>query len=240
MLLHSVPLTSFRLANGFLRERIEVVRSVTLGQQYEQCEQTGRIDNFRRAAGTKQGEFHGRYYNDSDVYKWLEAASNALATQPDPALEETVEALIAEIAAAQAPNGYLNAYFTFQLERDRWADLTNKHEMYCAGHFIEAAVAHFRATRKRSALDVAIRLADHICDTFGPAARRGTDGHEEIELAMVALYRAGCAWADTARTKRLAVSPGSLAGAGAAGDRGTRGACDVSGDWDDRRLRRDG
>jgi len=101
-----------------------------------------------------------------------------------------VDDLIQEIASAQSPNGYLNTYFTFEREAERWTDLTNKHEMYCAGHFIQAAVAHYRATGKRAALEVAIRLADHLCATFGPRARLGTDGHQEIELALVELYRA--------------------------------------------------
>lgn len=188
--LRPVPLGAVRLDDAFWAPRLRTVRSVTLRQQYERCEQTGRIDNFRRAAGKKQIDFQGRYYNDSDVYKWLEAASFALATDPDGELERLVDTVIAEIAAAQAPDGYLNTYFTFDHAGERWADLANKHELYCAGHLIQAAVAHHRSTGRSSLLDVALRLADHVCDTFGPHARSGTDGHEEVELAMVELYRA--------------------------------------------------
>ncbi|HXI17400.1 MAG TPA: beta-L-arabinofuranosidase domain-containing protein [Chloroflexota bacterium] len=188
--LRSLALSAVTLKGGFWEPRLTQMREVTLRQQWDQCESTGRIDNFRRASGRKPGEFQGRYFNDSDVYKWLEAASYALAVEHDTSLEEVVDDLIQEIAAAQSPNGYLNTYFTFERESERWADLTNKHEMYCAGHFIQAAVAHNRATGKRGALEVAIRLADHLCVTFGPRARQGTDGHEEIELALVELYRA--------------------------------------------------
>lgn len=175
--------------HGFWASRVALVRRATLRQQLAQLEATGRIDNFRRAAGRFDGPFQGRYYNDSDVYKWVEAASLALAHGPDTDLEASLEGVVAEIAAAQQPDGYLNTYFMFDLERDRWADLTNKHEMYCAGHLIQAAVAHHRATGRDTLLRVATRLADHLCATFGPTARRGTDGHEEIELAMVELSR---------------------------------------------------
>lgn len=187
--LRPTSIGAFRLDDAFWSPRLRTTREVTLRQQFEQCELTGRIDNFRRAAGKIQGDFQGRFYNDSDVYKWLEACCFALASEPDAELERLVDGVIDEIADAQSPNGYLNTYFSFELAPERWTDLTTKHEMYCAGHFIQAAVAHHRATAKRAALDVAIRLADHICDTFGSTARPGTDGHEEIELALVELYR---------------------------------------------------
>lgn len=191
--LRPLPLTALQPVDGFWGPRLQTVAQITLRQQYEQCERTGRIDNFRRAAGKKPIEFQGRFYNDSDVYKWLEAASYALALQPagapDPELAHLVESVIAEVAAAQAPDGYLNTYFTFERAAQRWTDLDVMHELYCAGHLIQAAVAHHRATGTHSLLDVAIRLADHICATFGPQGRAGTDGHEEIEMALVELYR---------------------------------------------------
>lgn len=193
--LRPIPVESVRFegrskaGHGFWATRTELVRTVTLRQQLAQLEATGRIDNFRRAAGAIDGPFQGRYYNDSDVYKWVEAAALALAHGPDADLEASLEGVVTAIAAAQQPDGYLNTYFMFELAADRWADLTNKHEMYCAGHLIQAAIAHHRATGRTMLLDVATRLADHLCTTFGPEARRGTDGHEEIELAMVELYR---------------------------------------------------
>ena len=184
-----VALQAVRFRGGFWEARVDLVRQVTLRQQHDQLEATGRIANFHRAAGAIGGDFNGRYYNDSDVYKWVEAASFSLATHPDPELEHRLESVVSAIASAQQPDGYLNTYFMFDLAADRWADLTNKHEMYCAGHLIQAAIAHHRATGRRTLLDVSIRLADHICTTFGPTARRGTDGHQEIELAMVELFR---------------------------------------------------
>lgn len=193
--LRPVPVESVRFGgvgtpgHGFWAARLDLVRRETLRQQLAQLEATGRLANFRRAAGQLDGPFHGRYYNDSDVYKWVEAAALALASGADPDLEADLERVVADIAGAQDPDGYLNTYFTFDLARDRWADLTNKHEMYCAGHLIQAAIAHHRATGRDALLAVATRLADHLCATFGPHARRGTDGHEEIELAMVELFR---------------------------------------------------
>lgn len=194
--LRPLPLEAVRFDDVFWTTRLRTVRATTLPSQYEQCERTGRIDNFRRAAGKKQVPFQGRYYNDSDVYKWLEAASFALAHDSGSAgaeaqawLRRTVEAVIDEIAAAQSPDGYLNTYFTFERAAERFTNLAQMHELYCAGHLIQAAVAHHRATGERRLLQVATRLADHICATFGPQARLGTDGHEEIELALVELYR---------------------------------------------------
>ncbi|HET7770135.1 MAG TPA: beta-L-arabinofuranosidase domain-containing protein, partial [Chloroflexota bacterium] len=188
-LLRPLPLTAFTLAPGFWHARLDVVRRVTLPSQYEQLERTGRIDHFRRASGRKQiPEFAGKYYDDSDVYKWVEAVAYALATQPDPRLAELVDAVIDEIAAAQEPDGYLNTYFTFEKAPQRWDNLARMHQLYLAGHLIQAAVAHHRATAKTTLLDVATRFADLICATFTPA-RSGTDGHEEIELALVELYR---------------------------------------------------
>ncbi len=187
--LHPIPLQDVALEDAFWSPRLHTVRNVTLPGQYDQCERSGRIDNFRRAAGKKEVPFQGRFYNDSDVYKWLEAACYALATSHDDAVAKTVADLVADIADAQEPDGYLNTYFTFDLAPLRYTDLVQKHELYCAGHLIQAAVAHHRATGQPDLLAVAERLARHICAIFGPRARSGTDGHEEIELALVELYR---------------------------------------------------
>ena len=187
--LRPLPLTAFHVSPGFWHERLAVVRTVTLPSQYEQLERTGRIDHFRRASGRKQiPEFTGKYYDDSDVYKWLEAASYALALEPDPQLSSLVERVVDEIAAAQTPDGYLNTYFTFERAAERWDNLPRMHQLYCAGHLVQAAVAHSRATDGTRLLGVATRFADLICDTFTPE-HPGTDGHEEIELALVELFR---------------------------------------------------
>ncbi len=185
-----VPFTSVRLEDRFWAPRLETNRQKTLPHNVRTCESTGRIANFTRAAGLEPGKFQGIYFNDSDVYKMIEGASYTLASHPDPALDEKLDRIISSIAAAQAPDGYLNTYFTLAEPGKRWTDLPVKHELYCAGHLFEAAVAHYQATGKRSLLDVARKLADHIDSVFGPEKRHGVCGHEEIELALVKLYRA--------------------------------------------------
>lgn len=190
--LRPVPLDAVTLADGFWAPRIRTNREVTLPSQFEHLEATGRLDNFRRASGKKALPFQGIYFNDSDVYKWLEAAAWTLATHSSPDLEQMVDLAITEVADAQQPDGYLNTYFMFERAVERWTDLPVKHELYCAGHLIQAAVAHHRATGDERLLLVARRLADHICSVFGPeeeGKRLGTDGHEEIEMALVELYR---------------------------------------------------
>ncbi len=187
--LRPLSLTQVQLNDTFWTRRREVNRTVMLPLQYQQCEATGRLNNFRRAAGSYKGAFEGIFFNDSDVYKWLEAASWTLATQEDAQLAAQVNETIALIAAAQDKNGYLNTYFTFERASERWTNLQWMHELYCAGHLIQAAIAHHRATGKDSLLTVAIRFADHILDTFGPTKKRGACGHPEIEMALVELAR---------------------------------------------------
>jgi DUF1680 family protein len=187
-----MPIDRVRLSDSFWEPRREINRTVTLPSQHQHCEDTHRIDNFRIASGRKSGPFVGIYFNDSDVYKWLEASASSLATHPDPNLAKMVDATVDEIAAAQQPDGYLNTYFTGARANERWTDLRDKHELYCAGHLIQAAVAHVRATGSDRLMQVATRLADHIVETFGPensGKRQGCCGHEEIEMALIELYR---------------------------------------------------
>lgn len=189
--LRPVAVNDVTLGPGLLAERREIVRTVSIPTQYAQIERTGRIDNFRRVAGRYDGDFQGIYFNDSDVYKWLEAAAWSLASTPDPALGAQLDAVIAEIAAAQRPDGYLNTWFAVERADQRWTN-PDLHETYCGGHLIQAAIAHFRATGKTTLLDVACRFADHLDATFGPESegkRFWLDGHEEIELALVELAR---------------------------------------------------
>lgn len=187
--LRPVPLGAVRLTDALWEPRRRRNREVTLPSQYRKCEETGRIDNFRRAAGKIQGPFQGRYYNDSDVYKWIEACAFALAEAPDPELERMTDLVIAEMAEAQREDGYLNTFFTFEREGERWSNLKDWHELYCAGHLIQAAVGHFRCTGKSQMLEIALRFADYLCDVFGPEGRNGTCGHQQIEMALVDLYR---------------------------------------------------
>lgn len=189
-----------RLSDDYWEPRRRVNREVTLPFQYHQLEASGVLDNFRRAAGKVDAPFRGRWFADSDLYKWLEAAAWALAAGPDPELERLVDAGITEIEDTQEPDGYLATYYMVERRSQRWTELPVTHELYCAGHLIQAAVAHHRATGSRRLLDVAVRLADHICEIFGPqedGKRPGTDGHPEIEMALVELAR------DTEDTKYL-------------------------------------
>src|SRR5450432_274897 len=139
-LLKPVPIDQVKLDDRFWSPRLKTNREVTIPSQYQQCESTHRIDNFRVASGRKTGEFAGIYFNDSDVYKWLEAAAWSLGTNPDPQLATIVDGVIDDIAAAQQPDGYLNTYFMFDRAGERWTNLKDKHEMYCAGHLIQAAI----------------------------------------------------------------------------------------------------
>jgi DUF1680 family protein len=191
--LRPVPLDAVHLDDTFWAPRMRVNREATLPSQYRLLWETGRVDNLLRAAGKKDGVFHGRVFNDSDVYKWLEAASWALAatSEPDPDLETMVDEAVAAVEDAQRADGYLNSYFTGELAANRWTDF-DLHEMYCAGHLFQAAVAHHRATGSTRLLDVATRFADHLDATFGPPEQGkqiGTDGHPEVEMALVELSR---------------------------------------------------
>lgn len=184
-----LAISDVSLEGGFWSPRLATTRDITMRQQYKKIVATGRLFNFQRAAGKIAGEFQGRFYNDSDVYKWIEAGCFALASGADAGLADMLDGVIAEIADAQSSDGYLNSYFVLEREKERWTDLPHLHELYCAGHLIQAAIAHHRTTGSRRFLDVAVKLADHIVATFGPGRRPGTDGHEEIELALVELFR---------------------------------------------------
>jgi len=151
--------------------------------------ESGNFNNLKLAAGSGKGEYQTPVFMDSDVYKWLEAASYDLANVPDPELEHMVDQAIELIAAAQQEDGYLNSYYQVNKPDERWTDLDHDHELYCAGHLLEAAVAHHRATGKPTLLAVARRFADHIDSEFGPGKRQRAPGHPEIELALVELYR---------------------------------------------------
>jgi len=188
-----------RVTDGFWSAFIRLVRETVIPYQWEalndrvpDAEPSHAIRNFRIAAGWEEGEFGGMVFQDSDVAKWLEAVSYSLATHPDPELERIADDVIDLIVAAQREDGYLNTYFTIKEPGRRWTNLTDCHELYCAGHMIEAAVAYHEATGKRKLLDAMCRFADHIDAVFGPeeGKLRGYDGHQEIELALVKLYRA--------------------------------------------------
>ncbi|MDY0166525.1 MAG: glycoside hydrolase family 127 protein [Thermoguttaceae bacterium] len=185
--LTAVPFTAVKLDDAFWAPRITTNRDASLPHNFQWCESTGRISNFAKAGGLMEGKFEGIYFNDSDVYKVLEGAAYSLANRRDMELERTADAVIAKIAAAQEDDGYLNSYFTLVEPDKKWTNLAVRHELYCAGHMFEAAVAYFRATGKRTLLDVAVKKADLIDGIFGPDKRHDVPGHEEIELALVKL-----------------------------------------------------
>jgi len=186
-----VPFTAVQLNDAFWAPRIKLNREKTVPVNFKASEDTGRISNFAKAAGLMPGQFEGIYFNDSDVYKAIEAAAYNLAHQRDPDFEKYLDGVIDKIAAAQQPDGYLYTYYTVRKELNkRWTDTKAMHEMYCAGHLIEGAVAYYQVTGKRKLLDVAIKLANHIDSVFGPDKRHDVCGHEEIELALVKLARA--------------------------------------------------
>ena len=143
--------------------------------------------NFENAA-KGEGEHSGIFFDDSDVYKALEGMAYSLMNNPDPALEKKADEWIDKFAAAQQPDGYINTYYTLTGLDKRWTNM-DKHEMYCAGHMIEAGVAYYQATGKRKLLDVCVRMVDHMMSIFGPGKRHWVPGHEEIELALVKLYQ---------------------------------------------------
>jgi DUF1680 family protein len=187
--LRPFPISAVRLNDIFWAPRIRRLKEVTIPTQYELLEETGRLHNFRRASKKEGGDFQGLFFNDSDVYKWLEAAALSLASGWDGKVVELMNRVIPEISAAQDEDGYLNTYFTFERKKDRWTNLKDMHELYCAGHLFQAAVAHRRVMGDESFLDVARRFADHIDRTFGPGKKEGACGHPEVEMALVELYR---------------------------------------------------
>ena len=181
------PLSGFRWTDGFWKDRVGTNRRVTVPVCYRKLEESGRIENWQ--LGWKPGQQKPHFFWDSDTAKWIEAAAYCLETRRDARLEKRVDGVIDLIEAAQQPDGYLNTYFTAVEPERRWTNLMYLHELYCAGHRIEAAVAYHRATGKRKLLDVLCRYADHIDKVFGSkrGQLRGYDGHPEIELALVRL-----------------------------------------------------
>jgi DUF1680 family protein len=186
---HTLPLGSISLTEGFWSRKQAVNRQVSLCHGYEQLERAGNFNNLRLAAGFGEGEHQGPVFMDSDVYKWLEALAYDLANVRDPEVKRMADETIDLLVAAQQDDGYLNSYFQVVHPERRWTDLDHDHELYCAGHLFEAAVAMHRATGDKRLLEVACRFADYIDSIFGPGKREEADGHPEIELALVELYR---------------------------------------------------
>ena len=198
-----VPFTAVHVDDGFWAPRIETNRTVTIPFAFGKDEETGRVDNFIRAAEALRGEpFENKKYppypfDDTDVYKVIEGASYTLSVHPDPKLDAYLDGLIEKIGAAQEKDGYLYTARTINpLEphpwsgKERWVlEGVNSHELYDLGHLYEAAAAHYAATGKRTLLDIALRTANLLCDTFGPGKREIWPGHQIVEMGLVKLYR---------------------------------------------------
>ena len=183
-----VPFQNVKISDRFWAPRMKTMSEVTLKACLDKCEyETGRVRNFERVAGTRDGEFEGIFYDDSDLYKVIEGVAYSLINNPNQALENRTDSIIAKIAAAQQPDGYIFTYYCLKEQDKKWTDM-GRHEMYCGGHLIEAGVAYYMATGKRTLLDVGQRFANHIDSLFGPGKRDWVPGHEEIELALVKLY----------------------------------------------------
>ena len=177
------------IRDGLLADRQRVNREVTLLRGAEELERAGTLDNFRIAAGRARGERRGMVFSDSDVYKWVEALAWEIGREPSAELERLAAEAVELVAAAQQPDGYLNTWAQIVDPAWRWSDLAMGHELYCAGHLFQAGVALARTTGDASLLAVARRFADLIDDVFRGGDQAGTDGHPEIEVALVELYR---------------------------------------------------
>jgi DUF1680 family protein len=198
-----VPFTAVHVTDGFWAPRIEINRTVTIPFAFKKDEETGRVDNFIRAAKALRGEqFENHKYppypfDDTDVYKVIEGASYTLSVHPDPQLEAYIDDLIVKIGAAQEKDGYLYTARTIDPARphpwsgnQRWIlEGVDSHELYDLGHLYEAAVAHYQATGKRTLLDIALRSANLLDATFGPGKREIWPGHQIVEMGLAKLYR---------------------------------------------------
>lgn len=184
-----VNFSKVSIDDAFWKTKVDKVATKTLEACMLQTEvKTARIRNFEKVANKKGEKHEGIFYDDSDVFKALEAIAYSLKNRPNAEMEKKADEWIDKIAAAQLPDGYLNTYYTLTDLDKRWSDMS-MHEDYNGGHMIEAAVAYFDATGKRKFLDVAIRWANHFDSLFGPGKRHWVTGHQELELALVKLYR---------------------------------------------------
>lgn len=208
--MRSLPLTSVRITDSFWSKWQATVSQTTLLHIHKQIEETGRFENFRKVIRGESGNHKGLKFDDSDVYKWLEACAYSLATQPNTEVEKVAMEAMDLVAQAQEANGYINTFFQLNYPQYKWANLSAMHEMYCIGHLIEACVAVKRYLNHDAFFQVGVRAADHVLSIFGPEGRLGSCGHEEIELALIKLseitgdpkYRERARWMVDTRGQR--------------------------------------
>ncbi len=195
--IQGVPFNEVKISDQFWLPKIETNRTVTIPASFAKCVETGRVENFVKAA-KKEGSFGTTFpFDDTDIYKIIEGASYSMIVHPDPKLGHYVDSLISIVGAAQEPDGYLYTARTIDPEhphgwagKERWVrESEGSHELYNSGHLFEAAVAHFQATGKRNLLDIALKNADLLTQVFGPGKRNDAPGHEIVEMGLVKLYR---------------------------------------------------
>lgn len=198
MKLETIKLSDIKIRDSFWSKHIDLVEEVIIPYQWDimndivpGVKSSHCLENFKIAAGWKQGEFYGAVFQDTDIAKWMEAVAYVLTYSHNEKLEALADEVVDLLAAAQQPDGYMDTYFIIKEPEQKWADLCEGHELYTAGHMIEAAAAYYQATGKRKFLDCVLKLADLICDTFGPEKGKihGYPGHQEIELALIKLYK---------------------------------------------------
>jgi hypothetical protein len=197
-----LPHGSVEIRDAFWTAQRTLMRQTALLRQWDQLERTGCVDNFRMAAGEKNHAYRGWGFADSDLFKWVEAAALVLGKHPDDQpLAAHADEAIRLIIKAQMDDGYINTYYQLAAPHRRFSNLLMKHELYCMGHLIEAGCTHRTATGRTDLFDAAVKCGRHIADTFGPAKNKGVPGHEEVELALLHLYRAtgDSSFLDTAR-----------------------------------------
>lgn len=187
--LKSVPIAAVKMGEGFWKARMDANRKHGIPRLLKHLEDHGVIDAFGIASGRKTGERQRLFWTDSDLYKWMEGAALSLQSCDDPELKAKLDEIIDEVVAAQGEDGYLNTFFSGPLADQRFRNLPVEHELYCAGHLFQAAVAHYRATGEDRLLNCASRYADYLAGYFGYDKHRGVDGHPEVEMALVELYR---------------------------------------------------
>ena len=193
----ALEIGNVKITSGFWKEYQELILKKVIPYQWDilndkvkGIEKSHAIDNFRIAAGISNDKFYGEAYQDSDLYKWLEAVGNALQVENNIELEKKADEVIDLLEGAQEEDGYLNTYFQLVEPEKKWSNILECHELYCAGHLIEAAIAYYKGTGKDKILKIACKLADCINEKFGPEEWKmhGYPGHQELELALVKLY----------------------------------------------------
>ncbi len=194
---NEIKLKQIRVTDQFWSHMQNLVMDVVipyqekiLNDEIPGVEKSHAFANFRIAAGLEEGDFYGMVFQDSDVAKWLEGVAYALAVRPDADLEKRADDIIDVIGKAQLDDGYLNTYFTIKGLEKRWTNLLECHEMYCAGHMMEAAVAYYEVTGKDKLLKIMEKMTDHMIAWFGEGKHTGIPGHQEIEIGLMRMYHA--------------------------------------------------